>query len=108
MIVNYFANLGYFVPELIVIGTMLSVLFLEASYRPGEKERGLVFGIALIGLAFAFFTLLTNLSEKPIAIFTNAVVIDQFSTFAKIVMVLGTLGSSKCGKGMFPYFREVI
>ena len=67
MIVNYFANLGFFVPELIVIGTMLAVLFLEASYRPEEKERGFVFGIAFIGLILAFFTLLTNLSEKPIA-----------------------------------------
>mgnify|MGYP001235336378 CR=1 FL=1 len=109
MIVNYFANLGFFVPELIVIGTMLAVLFLEASYRPEEKERGFVFGIAFIGLTLAFFTLLTNLSEKPIAIFTNAVVIDQFSTFAKIVMVLGTLGSiylSSQSKEIYDEFKS--
>ena len=72
---------------------MLAMLFLEASYKNEDKGRGLVFSIASIGLIFAFFTLLNNLSDEPLAIFTNAVVIDQFSTFAKIIMVLGTFGS---------------
>ena len=109
MVVNYFANLGYFVPELIVIGTMLAMLFLEASYKNEEKGRGLVFSIASVGLIFAFFTLLNNLSDEPLAIFTNAVVIDQFSTFAKIIMVLGTFGSiylSSQSKDIYSDFKS--
>ena len=54
MVVNYFANLGYFVPELIVIGTMLAMLFLEASYKNEDKGRGLVFSIASVGLILSF------------------------------------------------------
>ena len=109
MVVNYFANLGYFVPELIVIGTMLAILFLEASYKNEEQGRGFVFSIASIGLIFAFFTLLNNLNDEPVAIFTNAVVIDKFSTFAKLIMVAGTFGAiylSSQSKDIYSEFKS--
>jgi NADH-quinone oxidoreductase subunit N len=93
MIVNYFANLSYFVPELVIIGTMVSLLFLEATYKNEETGRKIAFSLAGIGLIITFFALLSNLSDESIAIFTNAVVIDKFSTFSKIIMVLGTLGA---------------
>ena len=41
MVVNYFANLGYFVPELIVIGTMLAILFLRLPIKMRNKDEAL-------------------------------------------------------------------
>lgn len=40
-----------------------------------------------------FVSLLFNLGDKPGAIFTNSIIIDDFSTVMKMIMVLGTIAS---------------
>ena len=87
------ANLSYYIPELIAVATMAGLLFLEAAYGKLEKGKGHIFFLTGLGLVFCLFSLFQNMSLPGTPIFTNAVVIDPFSTMTKIIMVLGTLGA---------------
>lgn len=92
---NLLANLSHYIPELMAIATMVGLLLIEATYRgeEGGGGRGFVFIGALIGLAFTLVALFLNMDLAPTRLFTNAVVIDPFSTLAKILMALGTAGA---------------
>ncbi len=90
--VVYLANLSHYVPELLAIVTMMGLLFLEATYGDDEKGRHYVFWSAIAGIFSTAVFLVLQLGNKPVMIFTNAVVIDPFSTLAKLIMTLGTLG----------------
>lgn len=98
MILNLFTNLSFYIPELLVILTMCSLLFIESSYSAQEKDRSLVYLAATIGLVLSFISLGFNLSQESKAIFANAVVIDKFSTLLKMIMVAGTIGVVYLGK----------
>lgn len=90
---NYLANLSHYVPELLACMTMFGLILIEATYREEQKERKFFFLSAYLGLvavlAFSFF----GLHKEPIAIFTNSLIIDPFSSIMKLVMVLGTIGA---------------
>ena len=83
------ANLAHYIPELMVVATMLGVLLLEATYGRTKTPRVMPFITTLIGLTATFCALLMNIKLDPQAIFTNAVVVDPFSTFLKLTMVVG-------------------
>jgi NADH-quinone oxidoreductase subunit N len=87
------ASLGRYVPEVIVILTMMFLLYLESTYSKGEKDKGFMYVSGAIGLVVAFFLLLFGLGNDPTAIFTNAVVIDPFSSLIKMIMILGAIGT---------------
>lgn len=87
------ANLSRYIPELIGIVTMIGLLFLEASNKRSELKKNHIFFLAGIGLVLCCFSLFQNMSVPATAIFTDAVVIDPFSTMIKIIMSLGTLGA---------------
>lgn len=97
MSVNYLANLSHFIPELVAIVTMMGLLFIEAAYKDDGKEHKFVFIGAMAGLIAIFFSLIVNMGKPPLAIFTNAVVIDSYSTIIKLVLVLGTIGAVYLG-----------
>lgn len=92
MIVNLLSNLSFYVPELICILTMCGLLLIEAAYKPNEKNRLMIFIAGAIGLVLSLVFLSSNLKLAPTAIFSNSLIIDQFSTLSKMVMALGTLG----------------
>jgi NADH-quinone oxidoreductase subunit N len=98
MNVNYLANLSFYIPELTVVLTMVGLLFAEVTYKDEEKKRDGLFVIGYLGLGFSLLALIKNLAVSPTALFTNAVVIDPFSTSVKILMVLGTLFCLYLGK----------
>ncbi|RLA60059.1 MAG: hypothetical protein DRQ88_08800 [Epsilonproteobacteria bacterium] len=91
MNINYLANLSLYIPEIMVIFTLVGLLFIEATYSEEEKGRKLFFGVMTVGLVLALLALVKNLGVPPASIFTNAVIIDPFSTIVKILMVAGTL-----------------
>lgn len=93
MSVGYLANLSLYIPELLCVATMVGLLFLEAARN--EKDDGMkgFFACAFIGLIFALISLVKNLTVAPTGIFTNALIIDPFSTFVKILMVAGTIAT---------------
>ncbi|MCY4524479.1 MAG: NADH-quinone oxidoreductase subunit N, partial [Halobacteriovoraceae bacterium] len=93
---NLLANLSYYIPELIAVATMMALLFMEATYRK-STGRKFVFISGYIGLFCCLIASFLNLGVyKPL--FTNAVIIDPFSTWIKIVMILGTLVSAHLAK----------
>jgi len=91
MNINYLANLSLYIPELLAIFTMVGLLFIEATYPDVEKGRKFFFGAAATGLVLSLVMLIKNLGVEPTPLFTNAVIIDPFSTVIKILMVMGTL-----------------
>lgn len=90
MHLNYLANIGRFVPEIILVILMVGLIILETTYKEDEKDKKYIFITAMIGLVATLAALIANLSSKGEAIFSNSIIIDQFSTLMKMVMVLGT------------------
>lgn len=93
MQLNYLANISRFVPEIILVVLMVGLIILETTYKGDEKDRKFIFITALIGLVATLGALIVNLGVKPVAIFSNSFIVDQFSTLLKIIMVLGTLAA---------------
>ncbi len=90
---NYLASLSHYIPELLACLTMFGLILIEATYKDEEKTRKFFFLSAGLGMAAIFTYSLFSLGKEPIAIFTNSVVIDSFSSLMKMIMVLGTLGA---------------
>ncbi len=93
MTTNLLANLSFYIPEMIVIVTMMSLLFMETAYANNERRRTFVYVTGVIGMLLCLFSLFKNLGVEAQGIFANAVVVDSFSTMMKITMVIGTLGT---------------
>lgn len=93
MHLTYFANIGHYIPEMILVVLMVGLILLEATYKENEKNKTYFYVTTYIGLATAFAALLVNLGAKPLTIFTGSMTIDPFSTLMKMIMVLGTFGA---------------
>ena len=93
MHLNYLANIGRFVPEILLVVLMVGLIILETTYKEDEKNRRYIFITSVIGLVATFAALLVNMGQKPIVIFSNSYVVDHFSTLLKLLMVMGTLAA---------------
>ncbi len=93
MIDQLFGFLGYYVPEIISIVLMTTLLVAEASVKDDHAPRTKIHVYTQLMLGVVLVSLLMNLGEKPLHIFYNAVTIDPFSTLVKIIMTLGTMGA---------------
>jgi NADH-quinone oxidoreductase subunit N len=93
MALNYLASLSYYVPELLASVTMFALILLEATYKDNSGERKLLYLTSYIGLVSVCVYLFLGLHKEGVSIFTDSVVIDSFSTMAKIIMTLGTIGA---------------
>ena len=91
MHLNYLANIGRYIPEILLVILMVGLILIEATYKEDEKDRKYIFITAIIGLVATFVAILFNMGGKPQAIFTNSIVIDDFSSLLKLIMVLGTI-----------------
>ena len=92
MLDQLFGFLSYYIPEIVCIILMTTLLIAESSVKDEHAPRFKIHVYTQIGLAIALISLCQNLNEKPLHIFHNAVTIDPFSTLVKIIMVLGTMG----------------
>ncbi len=93
MIQQLFNFLGYYIPELVCIVLMTTLLMAEAAVKDEHGSRSKIVGYAMAMLSLCLFFLFQNLGEAPVHIFHNAITIDNFSTLVKIIMVLGTMGA---------------
>lgn len=93
MYTNYLANVGRYVPELILVILMVGLILVEATYAEDEKNKKYIFITATIGLVATLVALIVQMSFKPEAIFSNSMIIDPFSTVMKMSMVVGTFFS---------------
>ncbi len=109
MNVSNLANLSLYIPELLCIATMAGLLFLEAARDEVDSGMKVFFSCVYVGLIFSLISLVKNLGVTPTGIFTNAVIIDPFSTFLKILMVLGTLATiylSTTSQDIYGYLKS--
>ncbi len=93
MLHQLFGYLGYYIPEIISIVLMTTLLVAESACNDEHAPRTKIHIYTQFGLAIVLINLFMNLGEKPLHIFHNAVTIDPFSTLVKIIMVLGTMGA---------------
>lgn len=90
MYTNYLANVGRYVPELILVVLMVGLILVEATYAEDEKNKKYIFITATIGLVATLAALIAQFNFKAEAIFSNSIVIDPFGSLMKIAMVVGT------------------
>jgi NADH-quinone oxidoreductase subunit N len=88
-----FGFLSHYIPEIICVVLMTTLLVAESTVKEEHANRGNIIAYALAMLSVCLFFLVKNLSAAPLFIFHNAIVIDPFSTLIKIIMVIGTMGS---------------
>ncbi len=93
MIDQLFGFLGYYIPEVICIVLMTTLLVAESAVKDEHAPRTKIHVYTQIVLGIVLISLFQNLGEKPLHIFHNAVTIDPFSTLMKIIMVVGTMGT---------------
>ena len=93
MIDQLFGFLYYYIPEIISIVLMTTLLVAEASVKDEHAPRTKIHVYTQLVLAVVLINLFMNLGEKPLHIFQNAVTIDPFSTLVKIIMTIGTMGA---------------
>src|SRR5690606_17748867 len=88
-----FGFLSYYIPEVMVIVLMTTLLVAEAAVKDEHGSRKNIYTYALVVLGLTLIPLFQNLGKAPAHIFFNAVTIDSLSTITKIIMVIGTMGS---------------
>lgn len=93
MIQQLFGFLSFYIPEIICVVLMTTLLVAESSVKEEHGNRGKIIGYALAMLSVCLIFLFQNLGEAPRFIFHNAITIDPFSTLIKIIMVIGTMGA---------------
>lgn len=104
MIEQLLGFLSYYIPELICIFLMTTLLIAEAAVKNENGNRDKIYIYALSVLGLTLIPLVQNLSKAPVTIFHEAVTIDPFSTVIKIIMVIGTMGAiylSKSSKDIY-------
>jgi NADH-quinone oxidoreductase subunit N len=84
-----FQSLEFFVPELILVITILAALITDLFLKKSKTDLiGWVLGIGLVIVGLSVL----NLSSVPATtLFSDAIVIDPFSSFMKIVIIISTL-----------------
>ena len=82
-------SLEFFIPEIILVITIVAALITDLFLKKSKTDLiGWVLGIGLILVGLA----VTNLSQvPPTTLFLDMIVLDPFSSFMKIVIILATL-----------------
>ena len=84
-----FQSLEFFVPELILVITILAALITDLFLKKSKTDLiGWVLGV---GLVIVGLSVLNLSSVPPTTLFSDAIVIDPFSSFMKIVIIISTL-----------------
>jgi NADH-quinone oxidoreductase subunit N len=93
VIQQLFGFLSFYIPEIICIVLMTTLLVAESAVKDEHSSRDKIYLYSLVMLGITLVPLFQNLGRAPVHIFYNAITIDPFSTLVKIVMVVGTMGA---------------
>lgn len=91
------ASLSLYLPEVLTVALMCTLLVMEAFYKEEGTSRCRTYGVAVVGLVIIGIFLLCNLNTAKGLAFSGAVAIDSFSTLFKLIMVVGTAGAVVLG-----------
>ena len=82
-------SLEFFIPELILTITILAALITDLFVKKSKTNMiGWVLGVGLVVVGLSIYNLS---SVPPTTLFLDMIVIDPFSSFMKIVIILSTL-----------------
>ena len=82
-------SLNFFIPEIILVITVIAALITDLFLKKSKTDFiGWVLGIGLIVVALATINLR---HVAPTTLFLDMIVIDPFSSFIKLVIILSTL-----------------
>ena len=82
-------SLEFFVPELILVITIIAALITDLFLKKSRTDVvGWVLGIGLILVALSIINLR---HVPPTTLFLDMIVIDPFSSFIKLVVILSTI-----------------
>ena len=84
MHLNYLANIGRYIPEILLVILMIGLILIEVTYKEDEKNRRYIFITAIIGLVATFAALFANMGGKAEAIFSNAIIIQIAHLFQEM------------------------
>ena len=86
-------SLLVYLPEVVCVVLMCLLLIAESMHKEEGTDRKSVFVLATVGLVLAAAFFVHNLGIPGAPAFYQAVVIDSFGTFMKLIMVGGTIGT---------------
>ncbi len=86
------SSLSVYIPEVILVVLMCLLLVVESAQKDEKGSRLNVYVVALLGLGLSFIFACLQKGLPGTKAFYNAVVIDQFSTTAKMIMIFSTAG----------------
>jgi NADH-quinone oxidoreductase subunit N len=104
-----FGFLKFYIPEIICIVLMTTLLLAESTVKEEHSTRDKIYLYTLSLLTLVLVFLFQNLSKPSTRIFYNALTIDSFSTLVKIIMTIGTMGAiylSKFSKDIYTNLKS--
>ncbi len=109
MLQELFGFLKFYIPEIICIVLMTTLLLAESTVKEEHSTRDKIYLYTLSLLTLVLVFLFQNLSKPSTRIFYNALTIDSFSTLVKIIMTIGTMGAiylSKFSKDIYTNLKS--
>ena len=86
---NNLQSLEFFIPEIILVITILACLITDLFLKKSKTDLiGWVLGIGLIIVGLSVYNLSSVL---PTTLFSDMIVIDPFSSYMKIIIIISTL-----------------
>ena len=86
---NNLQSLEFFIPEIILVITILACLITDLFLKKSKTDLiGWVLGIGLIIVGLSVYNLS---SVPPTTLFSDMIVIDPFSSYMKIIIIISTL-----------------
>ena len=88
---NNLQSLSYFYPELLLTVVIVVAIIYDLLLKSEESGKvGWVLVFGLLAVAFAIFQQ-DSLPFKTTTLFTDAIVLDPFASFFKIIIILATI-----------------
>ncbi len=86
---NNLQSIKLFIPELIVVATVLIAIIADLFYS--KKKSYLIGNWILCGLILSLITILLHNAQIVTTLFTNMVVLDPFTVYFKIIILIATI-----------------
>jgi NADH-quinone oxidoreductase subunit N len=83
---------------------MIACILFESAYEKNDSDRGILYLIAILGLGSAGVFAYQKIFAENTFILGSALAIDSFSSTAKVLMIIGTIGAlylSKISKDIY-------
>ena len=86
---NNLQSLSYFYPEILLTVVIIAVIIYDLFLK--SEESGKVGRLLVFGLVLVFIAIYLQDSSMATTLFSDAIVLDPFSTFFKVVIIIATI-----------------